>query len=150
MIAIRHATDADRAAIARLHEAAIRTFGPRAYTAEEVDSWAFGIKPERYLIEQEMYVAVDDDVVVAFGHYFDGEIGAVYVDPDHVRRGTGRAMLAKLEDVARGAGATRVHLNAALNSVGFYAACGYTRTTETMYRTRGGVAIRVVVMEKSL
>ena len=150
MISIRRATDADRVAIARLHEAAIRTFGPRAYTAEEVDSWALGIRPEQYLIEQQMYVAVDDDAVVAFGHYHDGEIGAVYVDPPHVRRGTGRAMLAKLEDVARADGATRVHLNAALNSTGFYAACGYTPTTETMYRTRGGVAIRVVVMEKPL
>ena len=150
MIAIRRATDADRVAIARLHEASIRTRGPSAYTPEEVDSWAFGIAPERYLIEQQMYVATVDDEVVAFGHYHRGEIAAVYVHPDHIGRGVGRAMMAKLEEVARADGATRVHLNAALNSVGFYAACGYERTTETLYMTRGGVMIKCVVMEKEL
>ncbi|HEV2718948.1 MAG TPA: hypothetical protein VG323_02930 [Thermoanaerobaculia bacterium] len=51
MIAIRRATDADREAIARLHEASIRALGPRAYTAEEVDSWAANIHPQQYPIE---------------------------------------------------------------------------------------------------
>lgn len=150
MIAIRRATDADRVAIARLHEASIRALGPSHYTAEEVDSWAAGVRPERYLIEQEMYVATLGEEVIAFGHYHRGEIAAVYVDPTHVRHGTGRALMAKLEEVARADGATHLHLNAALNSVGFYAACGYTQTTETMYMTRGGVMIKCARMEKDL
>jgi GNAT superfamily N-acetyltransferase len=150
VIAIRRATDADRVAIARLHEATIRGHGPAAYTAEEVDSWAARILPANYPLDQQIYVAVDDDAVIAFGHYNDGEIAAVYVDPLHVRRGIGRLMMAKLEDVARAEGAASVHLNAALISQGFYEACGYRRTMETTYRTRGGLAIRVAVMEKSL
>ena len=150
MIGIRRATDADRAAIARLHEASIRALGPGAYTAEEVDSWAAGVHPSNYLLEHQVYVAVDDDQVVAFGHYDHGEIMAVYVDPSHVRRGVGRLMMAKLEEVARADGATHLHLNAALNSVDFYAACGYARTMETVYRTRGGIAIKCALMEKDL
>ena len=47
MIGIRRATDDDRVAIARLHEAAIRALGPACYTAEEVDSWAAGVAPHR-------------------------------------------------------------------------------------------------------
>jgi len=150
VIAIRRATDADRVAIARLHEAAIRALGTAAYTAEEVDSWAAGILPANYPLDQQIYVAVEDDAVIAFGHYNDGEIAAVYVDPLHVRRGIGRLLMDKLEEVARAEGATSVHLNAALHSQGFYAACGYRVTMLTTYRTRGGLAIGVAVMEKSL
>ena len=150
MIAIRRATDADRVAIARLHEASIRTRGLSAYTPEEVDSWAFGIAPEQYHIDQPMYVATIGDEVIAFGHYYRGEIAAVYVHPDHIGRGAGRAMMAKLEEVARADGATHLHLNAALNSVGFYAACGYARTMETVYMTRGGVVMKCALMEKEL
>jgi GNAT superfamily N-acetyltransferase len=150
VIGIRRATDDDRVAIARLHEASIRALGPAGYTAEEVASWAAGVSPSNYPLEQQLYVAVDDDEVVAFGHYDHGEIMAVYVDPAHVRRGVGRLMMAKLEEVARADGATHLHLNAALNSVGFYAACGYARTMETTYRTRGGIAIKCALMEKDL
>src|SRR5207237_850793 len=85
--------------------------------------------------------ATDDDRV-AIGHYDHGEIMAVYVDPAHVRRGVGRLMMAKLEEVARADGATHLYLNAALNSVGFYAACGYQRMKETVYMTRGGLVIK--------
>jgi putative acetyltransferase len=150
VIALRRATDADRAAIARLHEASIRAFGPRAYTAEEVDSWAAGVHPQNYDLSQQVYVAVDDGEVIAFGQYADGEILAVYVDPAHVRRGAGRMLMAILEEVARADGATHLHLNAALNSAGFYAACGYATTKETTYATRGGLTIKCALMEKDL
>jgi GNAT superfamily N-acetyltransferase len=147
---IRRATDADRVAIARLHEASFRALGPSHYTREEVDSWAAGVAPERYFIEQEMYVATLGEDVIAFGHYHRGEIMAVYVHPDHVGRGAGRTLLAKLEEVARADGASHLHLNAALNSVGFYSACGYERKMETMYMTRGGIVIKCARMEKDL
>jgi hypothetical protein len=59
-------------------------------------------------------------------------------------------MMAKPEVVERADGATHLYLNAALNSVGFYAACGYTRTMKTTYRTRGGIVIKCALMEKDL
>ena len=150
MIEIRRATDADRVAIARLHEASIRALGPRAYTAEEVESWATHIYPQRYRIEQQMFVATDNNRVVGFGHYHEGEIAAVYVDPEHVGRGVGRALIEKLEEVARDEGMTHLVLNAALNSVGFYETCGYRRTRDIPYRTRGGVLMTCAFMEKDL
>lgn len=150
MIELRRATDADRVAIARLHEASIRALGPRAYTAEEVASWAAHIVPERYLIDQLMFVAVADGQVIGFGQYHEGEVAAVYVDPEHIGRGAGRALLAKLEEIARADGKTHVFLNAALNSVGFYERCGYRRTREIQYRTRGGALMDVAFMEKDL
>jgi putative acetyltransferase len=150
VIAIRRAADADRVAIARLHEASIRALGPSHYTSAEVDSWAAGMTPERYVIEQEMYVATLGDAVIGFGHYHRGEIMAVYVDPLHIGRGIGSTLIAKLEEVARADGATHLHLNAALNSVGFYAACGYAQTRETMYMTRGGLVMKCALMEKDL
>jgi GNAT superfamily N-acetyltransferase len=97
-----------------------------------------------------MYVATLDEKVIGFGHYHRGEIMAVYVEPSHIGRGVGRALMTKLEEIARADGATHLHLNAALNSVGFYAACGYVQTTETVYMTRGGLTIKCALMEKDL
>jgi putative acetyltransferase len=150
VIEIRRATDADRVPIARVHEASIRALGPRAYTAEEVASWAAHIYPRNYQIQQQIFVATDEDRVVGFGHYHAGEIMALYVDPQHVGRGAGRALMAALEEVARVEGTTHLFLNAALNSVGFYETCGYRRTKDVRYRTRGGVVMSCAFMEKDL
>ncbi len=148
MIAIRRATDADRVAIARVHEASIRGLGRTHYSPEQVESWAAHIHPENYPIEHDIFVAVDGDEVLGFGHYHNGEIAAVYVDPSHTGRGIGRLLMAKLEECGRNEGAERLFLNASLNAERFYAACGYERTREALYRTRGGVVIRCALMEK--
>jgi putative acetyltransferase len=150
MTTIRRATDDDRVAIARLHEASIRALGPSHYTPEEVESWAANIRPENYPIEHEIYVAVDDAEVIGFGHYHDGEIAAVYVHPAHTGRGVGRLLMAKLEECGRREGAERLFLNASLNAERFYEACGYRRVGEALYRTRGGVEIRCARMEKGV
>lgn len=149
MIAIRAAVDADRDAIAHLHEASIRQVAKSHYTAEEIDSWAAGVRPENYSLEL-MWVAVHDEHVVAFGERNRDEVAAVYVHPDHVGRGIGRMLLDEVEANARAAGVTRLFLNSSLNGQPFYARCGFRPVREATHRTRGGVDIRCVVMEKFL
>ena len=150
MIALRNATDADRVAIARLHEASIRALGPSHYSAEEVAGWAAHVRPENYPLDQNFFVATVDGEVAGFGQYHHEEIEAVYVHPDYVGRGIGRMLLEKLEELARAEGAKRLFLHGSFNAEAFYERCGYRRTMETMYRTRGGVVMRCALLEKEL
>ena len=150
---VRPATAADRAALPALHTASVRTFGPEYYDADAVRRWAKpgGRSPADYepdTDDEHVVVAVRDGAVAGFGHLVPavGEVHAVYVHPDHARRGVGSALLAELEGYARGRGLDRLSLQSSLNAVGFYERAGYERVGEG--ESPGGLV--VVGMEKVL
>src|SRR5205085_9022459 len=151
MIAIRRAADADRLAIATLHEASIRRLTTAHYTPEQIESWVGVLRPERYPLDTSFFVvAVDDERVVGFGEYHDAEIAAVYIHPPHVGRGIGRMIFDALENEARGSGATSLHVTSSLNAVAFYEACGFQREGEATYTSRGGREIPCRRLTKQL
>ena len=149
MIAIRRAADADRLAIATLHEASIRQLTTAHYTPEQIESWVGVLRPERYPLDTSFFVvAVDDESVVGFGEYHDAEIAAVYIHPSHVGRGIGRMIFDALENEARGSGATSLHVTSSLNAVAFYE--GFQREGEATYTSRGGREIPCRRLTKQL
>ena len=149
---VRPATAADRAALPALHTAAVREFGPTSYDAEAVRRWAkaCGRSPEDYETppDEHFTVAVRESAVAGFGHLVPaaGEVHAVYVHPDHARRGVGSTLLAELEGYARGSGLTSLSLQSSLNAVEFYEMAGYERVGAG--ESPGG--LRVMEMEKTL
>ncbi len=76
-------------------------------------------------------VAVDGDVVVGTCRLvLSGDaamLGRLAVEPDRRRRGTGRALLAAAEGVARAEGARRVALHAQVPVLTLYEQGGYVR-----------------------
>jgi len=56
MITIRRAADADRLAIATLHEASIRRLTTAHYTPEQIESWVGVLRPERYPLDTSFFV----------------------------------------------------------------------------------------------
>ncbi|WP_198408105.1 GNAT family N-acetyltransferase [Natronomonas pharaonis] len=54
-------------------------------------------------------------------------MAATFVDPDNTGRGIGRALVEKLEGIARREGVERLTVLASLNAVGFYEALGFER-----------------------
>jgi putative acetyltransferase len=142
VITVRRAIDADRAAIARLHEASVRQLAKPHYTAKQINSWIGALQPERYPLDTTFFVvALDGETVVGFGEYLDGSVNAVYVHPSHARRGVGRMLFDALEAEALANGATSLSVTSSLNAVPFYEACGFIRDDESTFTTRGGAAI---------
>lgn len=76
-------------------------------------------------------------------------IRAMYTNPDFVRRGVGKAVLAACENAANAAGFTRTELMATLSGQPLYRAAGYTEI-ETILDTNGGVPVPLVRMGKAL
>ncbi len=76
-------------------------------------------------------------------------IRAMYTDPDFVRRGVGRRVLALCEAAAMHAGFSRVAMMATMSGVPLYTACGYV-PVEPVSASVDGVEVPLVRMEKPL
>ena len=157
MATIRKARPEDAEEISRVHESSIRTHGPQHYDPEVVEGWADGISPARHreamLSRESMFVAEIDGRIVGFGsvNVADGEIGAVYVDPEFTRQGVGKAILERLEDVARQAGLISLKLGSSLVALRFYEQNGYSQGKAFIHTSqRTGVDIPCVWMTKKL
>ncbi len=100
-----------------------------------------------------MFVAEIDGRIIGFGSVIvaDGEIGAVYVDPEFTRQGVGQAILERLEDVARQAGLTNIKVGSSLVALRFYEQNGYSQAEAFIHTSqRTGVDIPCVWMSKEL
>ncbi len=73
----------------------------------------------------------------------------MYTDPDFVRRGIGRLVLAANEASAKAAGFARAELMATLAGEPLYLACGYQPIERVDRMTDRGVAVPGVRMGKA-
>ena len=91
-------------------------------------------------------------MIAGFGLLNQGseEVEAVYVRPDHLRGGVGRAILEVLERVAQQGGLDTLWLFATLNAVPFYLAAGYIVQHDTQHCLPNGMELPCVRMAKRL
>jgi putative acetyltransferase len=155
-IALRAGSPADGTAIRDLHEASIRAFGISAYTAEEVESWIGVLEPHRYGEAMtrggEIFVVAEDagSALAGFCSYKGDEIIGLYVAPGRGRQGIGSALLAAAEAAITASGHSRIRIGASLSGRAFYEAKGYRVVGDRIWKSRGGLDMAVLDMEKSL
>ena len=77
-------------------------------------------------------------------------VRAMYTDPDHARRGIGRAILRACEVAARGEGFLTEELVATLAGEPLYRACGFAAVEAFEQNTNAGVAVPLIRMTKRL
>ena len=152
---VRRARPEDSEAIGRMHVASIRELCGGHYSAEKIEAWARPRKSEFYVkaIEgKEFYVAEEGAEIIGFGtlNQTNGEVEAVYVHPQAVRRGIGMKLLRTLEERACELGLRSLHLCASLNGIAFYERAGFVRQRDTSHRLPGGVEIPCALMFKEL
>jgi GNAT superfamily N-acetyltransferase len=87
------------------------------------------------VVVQRASVAELHDRVVGFvtlaGAPPDGEIAALFVEPDVIGSGAGRALFARVIDLARAAGFTRLTIDSDPGAEGFYLRMGARRSGES-------------------
>jgi len=153
-IGIRRGTPDDALAILRIHRHSILSLGIAAYGLAEVESWAAGLVPERYVEAMNeggetfiVAVAADGDVA-GFCSFREDEVKGLYVAPTAARRGVGSALLRQAEAAIAAAGHGRI--GAALSGQAFYERRGYRVVERRGWKTRGGLVIAALAMEKML
>jgi GNAT superfamily N-acetyltransferase len=173
---LRAAIRADQAALQRLIARSARELGAQDYRPEQIEGalrGAFGVDTQ--LIDDGTYFVVESEgKLVGCGGWsrrrtlFGGDahrerdageldprvdaakIRAFFVDPDHARRGIGRALLERCESEARARGFRRFELMGTLPGVRLYLALGYRPGATVHYPVANGVTIEFIPMSKEI
>ena len=133
-VALRLAIDADAHGLAAIRRDAILTLAAAKYGSDRARRWAESSGDERVqrAIEQnEVWVAEDRNVAVAWVEIDRDRIEGIYVHPDVAGTGVGSALLLHAEDLIRSAGHAAVALDASWNAERFYLRRGYRAQAET-------------------
>jgi len=152
---IRRVTPKDLPEVAAVHRASILDLCAAHYSTAELSLWTGALRPDRYaamLVGREFFVAEEDNAILGFGilDLSQSLINATYVSPMAVRRGVGRRLVEAMEELARQAGVSRLHLNSTLNAVPFYERLGYVRHEASYNRLSTGAELPCFVMTKGL
>lgn len=149
----------DLAAVRRLHARSFAALAAGHYMSADISAHDALVAAEDYahdLPRSNMILAEAPGLgLVASGGWIalDGEPGTarvrkLFVAPEAAGRGVGRAMLARIEGAARGAGQARFFLRAYLNAVAFYRAAGYGDDAPGAMALAGGREMSVLFMRK--
>ncbi|MFT5538677.1 MAG: GNAT superfamily N-acetyltransferase [Alphaproteobacteria bacterium] len=150
---IRAAKEADIADIAAIHRRSITLLGHNHYTADELESWAAGLDPAFYrnaLQTADLFeiAQATDGTILAMGATRGNEVWLLYTDPDHAGQGIGGALLARDEADIAAHGHDMLTVCASLNAESFYAHRSYRPMVYSGHKTRGGLILNAMTMEK--
>jgi len=153
-VQIRKATIDDALVSFAIRREAIRAQCRDHYPWPDLEIWTSGEMTETFAarVADQFYVAVADGRVVGTGmiDLASGKIDAVFVAPEYMGYGVGRALMQHLEGLAARAGLLGVHLEATINAVPFYRTMGFEEESEAIYESSLGVNLLCVAMTKKL
>jgi len=151
---IRPATADDAHTVYALRNAAIRAQCTGHYPAADLDIWTAGPMSDTFVsnISARCHVVVLDGEVVGMGmvDLDSGQVDAIFVRPDMMGKGVGRAMMAFLEARAREAGLAQLSLDSTLNAAPFYRSVGFSGEAVSVYSSPRGIHLPCIPMIKPL
>ena len=156
LYSLRPYRDSDAEILSDICLAAIRTIGPRGYSAKQIDAWAArhgnaDRYRQRIVMGHNIFVAVtQDDVPVSYALLEpDGHLDRLYCHPAHSRRGLALQLLAEAELHARTHGIVRLYTEASELARASFEKAGYAVTHLREFAI-DGVSIHNYAMEKTL
>ncbi|MGE8326822.1 GNAT family N-acetyltransferase [Pseudomonas urmiensis] len=154
MFEIRRATRDDAQIAFDIRRLAIRAQCIGPYSQQDMLAWTRGSLNEWFtdLVQQHFQLVCAQGRVVATGmlDVEEGEIGAIFVHPEFMGRGIGRLLIEHLEGLALEANLAQIKLDATLNAVAFYRACGFVGEQRSIYQSPSGLQLACVPMLKVL
>lgn len=153
-IVIRKAIETDAAAVWQIRNAAIQQQCRGFYPDDLLDRWTEGHLTDAFIkvVVEKFYVATNEGEVVGTGMIClkSGQLDAIFVQPDMMGRGVGRAMMTFLEEQGCQAGLKELMLNSTLNAANFYRRCGFVGDAPGIYQSPRGFALDCIPMKKTL
>ena len=122
------------------------------YSMDTLETWTNGDFYDDFIdaVEQHFYVATYNNQVIGTGmiNIETGKIDAIFVHPNHMRRGIGKKIVEFLEDIALNSGLETLTLVSTLNAAAFYRACGFEGNAVGTYISPKGVSLDSISMFK--
>jgi GNAT superfamily N-acetyltransferase len=151
---LRKAQADDATAAWEIRNAAIRYGCKEHYSAELLAIWTAGKITPRFaqLVADQFYVATINEEAVGTGiiNLSNGQLDAIFVRPNTMRRGIGKLIVGFLENLALEAGLTELTLDSTLNAAPFYRQCGFVGETVGKYESPRGISLDCIPMTKQL
>ena len=147
-IKVRLAQPGETGAVSALIGRALREVNARDYPASVILRMTAYFGPERIaalMTERRLYVALVAGEVVGTASLARREAHTVFVRPDMHGRGVGRALMDRVEGLARRRGVAALVVNASITAEGFYRRRGYVKLRDQVHGEE-----RTLVMEKTL
>ena len=153
-VRIRKASIEDAAISFAIRRDAIRAQCRDWYPEGDLAIWTSADMSETFAarVANEFHVAEINGHVVGTGmiDLSTGRIDAVFVRPQYMRSGVGKAMMDHLEALAISAGLGDIQLESTLNAAAFYHSLGFEGTATSVYQSSLGVSLVCVPMVKRL
>lgn len=145
----------DAEALCGIHSEAILAIPDAVYARAERESWAAGLSPDLYRhaagLDETFLVATDAaDRPMGFVSVAGPKVMALYIAPTVQGRGIGGALLDRAEQAMRAKGIATAQVQSSLAALGFYYARNYVAKSRSTYRTRGGLVVATMDLEKPL
>ena len=126
---IRRARETEATVLSELALSAKQVWG---YSLVDIERWRSQlIISAEDITSKPTFIAEAENVVVGFYLLVPAarawELDHLWVSPQYIRRGVGRALLAHASDTARISGASSITIDADPNAESFYVACGAIR-----------------------
>ncbi|MBW4611689.1 MAG: GNAT family N-acetyltransferase [Desmonostoc vinosum HA7617-LM4] len=155
-ISLRPAEETDVWVLSAIHIAAIKALPTTFYSEKELLAWRnYRDKPDGSNILKSMkienlWVAVDGDIVTGFASFIIDELIGLYVHPKYQGKGIGRALVTHFCHEATAQGVDKVITTASLYAEGFYLRLGFTALKRAPHYLRSTIVVPVTKMSKIL
>lgn len=139
---LRQYQSGDLEEILSLYRQTVRSVNARDYTPQQISAWAPDqLDAERWsmrLSASRTVVAEESGAIVGFGNVeHGGHLDCLYVHRDHQGRGVASALLAALEDEARGIGLLALLTEASITARPFFERRGFLLVREQQVEFNG-------------
>ena len=152
MASIKKAKREDARAAWEIRNIAILNQCAGHYSMDTLKTWTSGELSEDFIdaVEKHFYVATYNNQVIGTGmiNIETGKIDAIFVHPNHMRKGIGRKIVGFLEDIALSYGLETLTLESTLNAAAFNRAYGFEGNIVGTYISPKGVSLDSLPMAK--
>lgn len=155
MVYIRKANSSDAEKIWNLRTEAIGGISEEFYNKMDINKWVNAKKPNDFsdFVEKvNFFVAQINDEIIGTG-FIDlnkQEIGAIFVSPEHQRKGVASLIFERIENEAKEAKLKKLTCEATLNAVKFYESLGFYIINKQKYKHADGFELDCYLMEKTI
>jgi putative acetyltransferase len=158
-VSIRLARPEDALQMHHVHVNSVRQLCAGDYTPEQIEAWVGHLDPEtlrQYMIngasDEVLFVAEDNNSTIIGFSSFDknGDINAVYVHPDYIRKGVGKQLLNAVETEALVHKFKKLQISASITAIHFYKSQSYKFIKYSSHILHSGVTIPCALMGKTL